>query len=215
MARSRLILVRHGETDDNRNGVFQGQLGEGLNALGRKQAARLAARLSAADPPAALYTSDLARARETAAILGDALGFSPVPDPDLREVYLGGWQGLSYAEIAERFPEEWAAWRAGKDVRRGGGETYAELGDRVSRSMLRVAEAHPGQAAVVVSHGAALKSFVARVLGLGAEGMRAFRVQGNTGVSVVERDEGLYRLLVWNDEGHLHDAVLALLSAPG
>jgi probable phosphoglycerate mutase len=79
--------------------------------------------------------------------------------------------------------------------------------------LLRIAEAHPGEAAIVVSHGAALKSFVARVLGLGSEGMRALRVQGNTGVSVVEREESRFRILVWNDEAHLHDAVLSLLSS--
>jgi probable phosphoglycerate mutase len=213
MIRSRLFLVRHGETDDNRNGVFQGQLGLGLNDVGREQAARLAARLaSAPERPAALYASDLSRARETAEVIGATLGLSPVLDPDLREVYLGGWQGLSYAEITQRYPDEWTAWRNGVDVRRGGGETYAELGERVSRSILSIAEAHAGATAVVVSHGAALKSFVARVLGLGSVGMRAFRVQGNTGVSVVERDEGFFRLLVWNDEAHLHDVLLALLS---
>lgn len=215
MKRTRLLLVRHGETDDNRNLVFQGQLGVGLNALGRDQASRLAARLApAAERPAVLYTSDLDRARETAEILGAALGLEPTRDPDLREVYLGAWQGLSYAEIAERFPDEWAAWRAGKDIRRGGGETYAELGERVARSMARIASAHPGATSLVVSHGAALKSFVARVLGLSSEGMRAFRVQANTGVTVVERDEGAWRLLVWNDEAHLHDAVLATLGDP-
>src|SRR6202020_809574 len=100
----------------------QGQLGLGLNALGREQAALLRARLPrAAVRPSELVPSDLDRARETAEILAAALGLTPLADPDLREVYLGRWQGLSYTEIAERFPDEWAAWRAGHDVRRGGG----------------------------------------------------------------------------------------------
>jgi probable phosphoglycerate mutase len=213
MSKTRLLLVRHGETDDNRNLVFQGQLGLGLNALGREQAALLGARLArGALRPAALVASDLDRARETAEILGLALDLVPALDPDLREVYLGTWQGLTFTEIAARFPDEWSAFRAGRDVRRGGGETYAELGVRVSRALTAVADAHPGQTSLVVSHGAALKSFVARVLGLGSEGMRAFSVQSNTGVTVVERNEGLWRLLVWNDDAHLQDAVLAMLS---
>lgn len=215
MTSTRLLLVRHGETEDNRRQVFQGQLGRGLNGLGREQAGRLAARLSGAAPsPAAIVSSDLERARETAEILGAALGLVPTLDADLREVYLGRWQGLSHAEIAERFPDEWSAWRAGQDIRRGGGETYAELGDRVSRSLSAIADARPGETVLVVSHGAALKSFVAHVLGLGSAGMRAFRVQANTGVTVVERAEGSWRLLVWNDEAHLHDAVLATLADP-
>src|SRR5580693_3655695 len=127
MPRTQLLLVRHGETDDNRNQIFQGQLGCGLNALGRDQAARLGVRLAAGVVrPVALCTSDLDRARETAEILGAALGLAPTLDPDLREVYLGAWQGLTHDEIAARFPDEHAAWRAGRDVRRGGGETYAE-----------------------------------------------------------------------------------------
>jgi probable phosphoglycerate mutase len=219
-----LLLVRHGETDDNKNLVFQGQLGSGLNALGRDQAARLAARLvRAVTRPAALYASDLDRAHETAAILGGALGLEPALDTELREVYLGAWQGLTHAEIVARFPDEWAARRAGHDIRRGGGETYAELGIRVARAIERVARTHPGSWAIVVSHGAALKAFAGRVLGIGAEGLRAFRVQENTGVSIIERDEGSldggsapegsapWRLVTWNDAGHLRDPVLEAL----
>jgi probable phosphoglycerate mutase len=213
---TRILLVRHGETDDNRNLVFQGQLGRGLNDLGRRQAALLAARLAlAAERPAAILSSDLDRARETAEILGAALGVSPTLDPDLREVHLGAWQGLAHGEIAARFPDEWSAWRAGRDIRRGGGETYAELGVRVFRAVSALAGAHPGRTSLAVSHGAALKSFVARVLGLTSEGMRAFRVQANTGVTLVERDEeGVWRLLGWNDEAHLRDPVVGALSDP-
>jgi probable phosphoglycerate mutase len=216
MPPTKLILVRHGGTDDNRNLVFQGQDGRGLNAHGRDQAARLAARLVAiAARPAGLYTSDLERARETADILGRALGVTPQLDPDLREVFLGAWQGLTHDEVAARFPDEWAAWQRGEDLARGGGESYAQLGDRVARAIGRIADAHAGGAAVIVSHGAALKIFAARVLGLATPGLRAFRVMTNTGVTVVERTAaGAYRLLVWNDVAHLHDAVNEALASP-
>jgi probable phosphoglycerate mutase len=216
--RARLLLVRHGETDDNKNLVFQGQEGAELNARGRDQAARLGARLARASVrPAALYTSDLARARETAEIVGRALGLEPVLDEGLREIYLGAWQGLSHTEIAQRFPDEWAAWRAGDDIRRGGGETYAELDARMARSMDRIAAAHAGAAALVVSHGAALKTFAGHVLGMRpgcATWLRSFRVQENTAVSVVDRDAEGYRIVAWNDAAHLHDAVLEALGGP-
>ena len=95
MASTRILLVRHGETDDNKNFVFQGQTGLGLNAHGRDQAARLAGRLvRAARRPAALVASDLDRAVQTAEILGRALGLEPSLDAGLREVFLGAWQGL-------------------------------------------------------------------------------------------------------------------------
>jgi probable phosphoglycerate mutase len=211
---TKLLLVRHGETDDNKNLIFQGQDGRGLNARGRDQAARLAARLVGARVKlAALYTSDLERAVETAGILGRAIGLDPRLDPDLREVFLGGWQGKTYAEVAAAYPEEWAAWQRGEDLKRGGGESYAELADRMLRAVARVADAHPGEAAAIVSHGAAIKIFVARVLGLGTPGLRAYRVSTNTGVTVVERGaDGAYRLLVWNDVAHLHDAVAEVLA---
>jgi probable phosphoglycerate mutase len=214
MSPTKLLLVRHGETDDNKNQIFQGQDGRGLNAHGRDQAARLAGRLVAAGVgPTALHASDLERARETGEILGRALGLAPRLDPELREVFLGGWQGLSYAAVAARFPEEWAAWQRGDDLKRGGGESYADLGDRMARAVGRVADAHPGETAAIVSHGAAIKIFVARVLGLGTPGLRAFRVSTNTGVTVVERTpDGVYRVLVWNDAAHLHDAVAEALA---
>ena len=212
MPTTKLLLVRHGETDDNKSLIFQGQEGRGLNALGREQAACLAARLAGASRrPAALYASDLDRARETAEILGRALGLAPSLDPELREVRLGAWQGLSQDEVAARFPEEWEAWRGGLDGRRGGGESYAELGDRMERALGRIAAAHAGETVAIVSHGAAIKMAVARVLGLAVAGLRAFRVPANTGVTVLEREgdeEARLRLVVWNDAAHLHDAVL-------
>jgi broad specificity phosphatase PhoE len=209
MPKTRLYLVRHGETNENKSGVFQGQHGTHLNTTGREQAAKLAARL-ARHSFAALYTSDLLRARQTADAVGAALGLTPVLEEELREINLGTWQGLSIAEISARFPEEWAAWRAGApDLRRGGGETYAELAARVTRAMGRIADAHPHASAVVVSHGAALKTFAGEVLGMSpgsAVWLRSFRVQGNTGVSIVDReDDGGWKIVVWNDTAHLTD----------
>ncbi|AUX24462.1 phosphoglycerate mutase [Sorangium cellulosum] len=215
-ATTKLILIRHGETEDNRAQVFQGQGGRGLNARGRDQAARLAARLAGARIRlAGVYCSDLDRARETAEIVASTLGLRAIADPELREVHLGGWQGLSHAEVQARYPDEWAAWRRGDDIRRGGGETYAELGDRMTRALDGIAERHAGEAVGVVSHGAAIKSVIGRVLRIGAGGLRAFQVPANTGVCLVERDgERRYRLVVWNDAAHLGDALAEALAAP-
>src|SRR5687768_15102812 len=140
MASTKLLLIRHGETDDNHNRIFQGQGGEGINARGREQAKRLAARMSGApfgvtggpvEKSAAarldvLYCSHLVRARETADILGEAFALTPIEEPGLCEVDLGAWQGLDDDEVALRFPDEWEAWRCGRDIKRGGGESYAE-----------------------------------------------------------------------------------------
>jgi len=216
MEKARLLLIRHGQTEDNHRGVFQGQRGSGLNARGREQATLLGARLARAGIGVhALYSSDLQRARETAEILGQALRLEPSADPDLREVSMGAWEGLTRAEIQVRFPDEWSAWQAGVDIRRGGGETYAELGARLTRALERIADRHAGATAAIVSHGAAIKTFTARVLGVATGQVRAFQVPTNTGVCLIERAaDGQFRLIVWNDAAHLGDALAAALAAP-
>lgn len=216
MTTTRLLLIRHGETDDNRALVFQGQSGRGLNAHGRDQAARLAARLATGRVRLdALYCSDLDRARETAEILGAANALRPVADVELREVDLGAWQGLTRAEVQARYPEEWAAWRSGVDVPRGGGETYATLGARVSRALLGLVARHAGGTVAVVSHGAAIKTFAAWVLRIEPAGIPALQVPTNTGVSLIAHEaSGSYRLVVWNDTAHLGDALIDALNAP-
>jgi probable phosphoglycerate mutase len=211
MSKTKLLLIRHGETDDNHRRVFQGQGGHGLNARGREQARLLAARFARVGlRAAALYCSDLTRAQETASLLAGALALSPVADPALREVHVGAWQGLGYEEIAARFPDEWDAWKRGVDFNRGGGETYAELGDRVARSIDGIVEKHAGETVVIVSHGAAIKVFVGRVLGLDAVGLRRYRVASNTGVTLVEREGGVDTLVIWNDASHLDDPLIDL-----
>ncbi len=204
-------LVRHGETADNAARVLQGQGGRGLNVLGRAQATRLAERVRRA-PPTAIVSSDLERAAETARIVAGACGLSVELDPDLREVDLGAWTGKSYDEVERLFPEEWAAWHAGLDIRRGGGETYAELAVRVDRALARIASRRldAGDAHVlVVSHGGAIKSWIARMLGVSSDGLRALAGVANTSITVVERDgQGRHRLHAWNDTAHLEGLVV-------
>jgi probable phosphoglycerate mutase len=201
-----LLFARHGETAENKSRRFQGQRfpGPGLNRTGRAQAARLAERLRAAGLTSIL-TSDLARAVETAKAIVGTTGLAPVHDADLREVDVGHWTGKSEDEIAAEHPEEWAAWSEGLDVRRGGGETYAELALRVERAVMKVAFGR----VLVVSHGGAIKSFVAKILGVSNEGLRALAGIANCGLTVVERDaRGHHRLHAFNDTAHLEGLVV-------
>jgi broad specificity phosphatase PhoE len=130
-----LWLARHGQTDDNLDGdIFQGFRDTPLNATGRDQAHALAAKL-VADPDlsfASLFCSDLSRARETAAIVGAAIGLAPVPDARLREGNRGRWEGRRMSEVAREEPELYAAWMAaGPDFRFPGGESLLEQQTRV------------------------------------------------------------------------------------
>lgn len=128
----RLILVRHGVTEWNQAGRYQGHQDVPLSEMGREQARRLAARLRA-EMITAAYSSDMQRARETASI---ALGERGVPiqtTPALREMAFGAWEGLTAREVSERYPAEWAAWIRDPVVARppDGGEGVAELEGRV------------------------------------------------------------------------------------
>ena len=206
----RLLLVRHGETADNASKVFQGRRGRGLNERGVAQAARLAERLRGAKI-ARVITSDLERAIETARHVATIAGREIELEPELREVDVGAWTGLSYAEVEARFPEEWAAWRDGVDLRRGGGETYAELGARIARAIDRIARTSETSDVVVVSHGAALRTFVCRVLGISVSS-RSLGAMTNTAVTTVEHDGTTARLVSFNDASHLEPSLRCVSS---
>jgi alpha-ribazole phosphatase len=170
-----LILVRHGETDWNRDGRWQGHADAPLNERGRKQARELAGEL-AETPVAAVYASDLSRARETAEIIAAPHG-SPVDvDPRLREVHVGDWSGLTMAEIEERYPEAVRRWRTGAvDHAFEDGETYAAMGERVVAAVEEIAARHRGEEVVVVLHGGPIRALLAHAAGITYEQQRSRR----------------------------------------
>ena len=151
--------MRHGETDWNRDNRFQGHADPPLNDTGRAQASALAAKL-AGMAFAAAYTSPLRRARETAEVLGAALGLTPVDDSSLMEIDVGSWSGLTRTEIEERFPAGFARWLEG---RHGwdDGETNDDLGARVVAGLLEIGARHPAAAVLAVTHGGPIRSALA------------------------------------------------------
>jgi probable phosphoglycerate mutase len=150
-----LLLVRHGETDWNRDQRFQGHADPPLNETGRAQARSVANDL-AAERIDAIYTSDLARARETAELIAERAGVPFVLEPQLREVDVGEWQGLTQDEIEERFPEGMRNWHErGHGWERG--ETYDQLAERVLEALERIVSRHPGGRVVVVGHGGTIR----------------------------------------------------------
>ena len=151
-----IYLARHGETDDNARRVVQGWIDTPLNERGREQARELAANVKGLGI-ASIWTSHLARAAETARIVGDSLGIEARVDDRLAESRRGSWEGRALDEIEASEPEDWAAWkRGGADFRfPGGGESLAEHQSRV----LAVIEAIRAgdQPALVVAHGGTIR----------------------------------------------------------
>ncbi len=162
-ATTRILLARHGETQWNRDGRFQGHADPPLNDVGRDQAAELAESL-ARRSLAALYTSDLRRAAETAELVGRRIGLAVVPHPGLREIDVGSWSGLTREEIIERFPSEWHAWARGED-RGHDGERRDAFGRRVMGALVEIADRYPGQSIAVVAHGGVVRAVQRHVLG--------------------------------------------------
>jgi len=164
-----IVLVRHGETDWNRERRFQGHADTPLNASGRAQAHQLAHLLSD-ERLSAIYTSPLRRASETARIVGDRLGLEPRELEALREIDVGDWQGLTVDDVRARFPDLVdVAWRSGWP----NGETHEELGARVVPALLGLARAHPGQRILGVTHAGPIRGALAAATGLSHEESRA------------------------------------------
>jgi len=119
----------------------------------------------AAARPALLLSSDLVRARDTAAPLAALTGLPLQRDARLRELYLGAWQGLTTAQARERFPDEHEAWRTGRDVPRGGGETYQQAGERAAACVLEaLPQVPPAGVLVAVTHGGTARAAVGALL---------------------------------------------------
>ena len=154
-----ILLARHGETDWNREYRFQGHADPPLNETGRRQAAELSNAL-ADEELAAVYSSPLRRALETAEIVSAPHGLEPVTVEALREVDVGSWQGLTRTESEERFPDQYARWL---DFEQGweDGESYEAMARRVVATLLKLAESHEGERFVAVTHGGPIRAALA------------------------------------------------------
>lgn len=203
----RVILWRHGQTAWNVERRFQGSTDVPLTGTGVAQARR-AARLLVGLRPDAIIASDLGRAADTAAELAALTGLDVAPEEGLRETYAGSWQGLTHAEIIARHGEEYAAWKRGEPVRRGGGELETEVADRAAPVVLRHAEKLPVDGTlVVVSHGGTIRTTIGRLLGLEPHSWESLGGLTNCCWSVLGEGARGWRLLEHN-AGTLPEPVL-------
>ena len=197
-----LILIRHGETEFNREGRFQGGIDVPLNEHGRRQAERLAAQL-AHERIDALHCSDLLRARQTAAPTAAALGLPMQPDARLREQGFGVLEGLTFAEARERQPAALAVWaRHQADSAPPGGETVRAFHDRVVAAVRDIAARHAGQRIAVVTHGGVLDMLWRAAHGLPLDGPRSVPIP-NTGLNRFTVDVERLEITGWGDDAHL------------
>lgn len=200
--RTRLVLVRHGQTDFNREGRLQGQVDIPLNATGIRQAESLAPVL-AETMPDVLVASPLERARETARLMSRGTDLEIRTDEAFLERGFGRWEGLRGEEIRRRWPEEHAAWRAHRPVRGLDVEDRPDVGERVAAACRALVADHVGGTVMVVAHGAAITLGITTLLGLDANGFRGLAGLENCHRSVLEplageSENGLMRLVSHN-----------------
>ncbi len=201
---SLVYLIRHGQTDWNRERRFQGHRDIGLNAEGHSEARRLAGRL-AGERIAACYSSDLARARATALPSAEVLGLEVVERACLRERDYGIFEGLTIPEIVLRHPLEYARWTTHDPTYAiPDGESQEGFRDRIFACVDALVTAHRPLPILVVTHGGALDMLYRRAQGLPWDQPRSCPVP-NAAVNLLDITEGQVRILSWADDGQLSE----------
>jgi 2,3-bisphosphoglycerate-dependent phosphoglycerate mutase len=203
---TRLIFVRHGQSEGNRERRFGGHGPTPLTELGRAQASATGRALASSGADF-LYASDLARAVETAELIGAELGLSPVRSSALRERSVGELTGLTFEEAQQRYPDAYAAMmRREADACPPGGETYAQCRSRAVDFVEELAARHAGARIVIVSHHLTLYQLITHVFGLDGTSVRGRLIVqiDNCAVHTVDRlESGIWHVHGINERAHL------------
>lgn len=204
---TQFFLVRHGETPWNRELRMQGQTDTPLSAIGSAQAAALGRRL-AGNNFAALYSSDLARAWDTAHAIAQRTGHEVIPEPRLRERRFGVFEGLTRLEIGERYPEELRCFESrDPEYVIPGGESAREFWARCLGCLGEIGERHAGAGVVVVTHGLVLDAIYRAAHGLPHDQPRPVPLV-NASVNVFTYHASTWQMESWGDVGHLDEALV-------
>jgi broad specificity phosphatase PhoE len=198
-----ILLTRHGQTDWNKAGRWQGHADIPLNEAGQKQAAALCQRLQSW-PIDAVYSSDLQRCVQTAVPLANVLGLKPIKSQIWRERDVGDFSGLTGEQARQQYPDIWANATRGM-VDPPNGEPFADVLKRAWCAYETVAEAHSHGMVVVVTHGGLLHALLGQVMGIDPGIYGRFSMRGNTGLSVVEVNDRRPIVVSLNDTSHLEE----------
>ena len=203
---TRIIAIRHGETDWNAAARIQGHTDIALNARGLEQARRAAAALTG-DPIAAVYASDLQRAWQTAEAIAAPHGLPVTRDRALRERHFGQFEGHSFAALEPRYPELCARWRHRDPAFAApGGETLRDFAARAQNALRQIAALHPGRLIVLVVHGGVLDVFYRAATGQELQAPRSFELR-NAALNRLLYAQGRLTLVGWADTAHLDDSL--------
>lgn len=207
-----LRLLRHGETRHTRDKRFSGAGGHDpdLTERGRAQAAAAAAVLAARGGVDAVVSSPLSRARQSADVVAEALGLSVVVDDDVVECAFGEWEGLTFAQVEQTWPQALSAWLGSTSVAPPGGESFDEVERRVRRARDRIVAAHPGRGVLVVSHVTPIKMFVRLALDAPASSLYRMELSPASLTTLAWYADKNASLRTFNDIAHLDGLLDAL-----
>ena len=197
------FLVRHGETDWNKEARAQGQIDTPLNADGRAQAERIASRLES-ETFAAAYSSDLSRVVETARPIMRGRDVPITNTEALREKHFGDWEGMTFTEIRAKFPDGFERMFSDDSgfAAPGGGETDQDLCARAAAFAERTRAAHPDDDLLIAAHGGSLRALIAALIGIPPHRMWRLRLD-NASLSILIFDDGDATLTLLNDTSHM------------
>ena len=203
--KQRIYLIRHGETEFNRLGIFRGRYEVDLNDNGRTQAGETGRALKREDIDFIL-TGPLSRTIETARIVAGEIGVDCRVDEAFNNIALGKWQGLEKEKVKREFPEMWKIWISdAENLKLPGGESVEEVRQRATRRLLEVVAQEEASFAVV-THRSVIKGLAASLLGVTAPYFWKFYID-NAAYSVFENDGIRFVLLSWNNNTHLTSGV--------
>lgn len=184
---TKVIFIRHGQTEWNVTGRYQGQSDVKLTEEGKQQAVKLAEHFPVAEV-AAIYASDLCRAMVTAETVAEKFGLKVQPEPAFRELSFGEWEGLTYPQIVENWEDAMANFMQHPDIMEiPGGESFPEVQQRAMTRLNKLIQKHEGQTIVVVAHGAVLRTMLTAALHMPLQYLWSIR-QFNTAVNIVRYD---------------------------
>ena len=199
-----IILIRHGETDWNRDQVFRGRIDVALNEVGLTQARAVQESLKDTEIDG-IYSSPLSRAFETATIVGENRNVEVRGEEGLIDIDFGAWQGLSHQKVKEEYKDLYETWLAQPDlVTFPDGESLKEVRIRSMESLEEVIKNNPGKTLALVSHRVVLKVLLCTILGLELSRFWYLR-QDTCAINRVECKDGNYFLTLLNDTGHLRE----------
>jgi probable phosphoglycerate mutase len=200
------VLLRHGETPLTPQKRFSGSGGTdpSLSDVGRDQAERAGAALAKRGTIQAIIASPLTRTRETAAVVASHLGLDVTIDEGLRETDFGAWEGLTFGEVRERYPDDMTAWLADPEAQpTGGGESFAATATRIAATRDRLVAAHAGRTVLLVSHVTPIKTFVRLALGAPPEALFRMELSAAALSAVAYFADGNASVRLFNDTSHL------------